>query len=268
MTRLIAILFRLFAAITLVSIAVTPAVAQIDDAADATTPDGRLYGHIPYQEADPATLVDAPRGFALGHECRLQAVVIPDLTRLIGAAHAAHLGADLRGISCFRSIAYQQRVFCDAHGRRGACVDPEARAISSAPPGHSEHATGYALDFGARPDGGCADVDPCFANTPAGRWLIFNAPDYGFELSFPKDNAQGVTWEPWHWRWVGTSNSEPGALIAARALFDRARTDFPADPRIPTIIVRVIAQPPLPAPELDLPDLDSEAPAPDASQQD
>lgn len=78
-----------------------------------------------------------------------------------------------------------------------------------------------------------------------GRWLLLNAPDYGFELSFPAANAQGVTWEPWHWRWVGTSNSEPGAL-AARALFAEARERFPANPRIPTIVVRVIAQPPLP----------------------
>jgi D-alanyl-D-alanine carboxypeptidase len=267
MTCLIAILFRTFAAIALVSVAAAPALAQVAATVDATTPDGRLYGHIPYQEADPATLVDAPRGFALGHECEVEAAVIPDLTRLIDAAHAAHLGAELRGISCFRSVAYQTRVFCDARGRRTTCVDPEARALSSAPPGHSEHATGYALDFGARPDRGCADVENCFADTPVGKWLILNAPDYGFELSFPKDNAQGVTWEPWHWRWVGTSNSEPGALTA-RALFDRARTDFPADPRIPTIIVRVIAQPPLPTPDLDLPDLDGEAPTPGAPPQD
>ena len=26
---------------------------------------------------------------------------------------------------------------------------------------------------------------------------------FGFELSFPKDNAQGLGFEPWHWRYVG-----------------------------------------------------------------
>jgi D-alanyl-D-alanine carboxypeptidase len=156
-------------------------------------------------------------------------------------------------------------VFCEQRKANKPCVDPAARAESVAPPGHSEHGTGYAIDFGTRPQGHCADVENCFADTPAGKWLILNAPDYGFELSFPNDNAQGVTWEPWHWRWVGTSNSEPGALTA-RALFEQARTDYPANPRIPTIIVRVLSQPPLPTPHLEVPDL-GEASGFDASPQ-
>ncbi|TPG39076.1 D-alanyl-D-alanine carboxypeptidase family protein [Sphingomonas koreensis] len=215
-----------------------------------TVSDGRLYGHLPYADVDPASLVSAPAGFAVGQPCLVQPALIPDLTNLIAAQHAAHLGGALRGISCFRSFDHQQRVFCERRAASKACVDPAARAESVAPPGHSEHGTGYAIDFGVRPEGHCGDVQNCFAATPAGQWLILNAPAYGFELSFPKDNGQGVTWEPWHWRWVGTSNSEPGAL-AARALFDRARIDFPADPRIPTIVVRVISQPPLPTVEDD-----------------
>jgi len=211
----------------------------------ARAQDARLYGHLAYAEADPAMLTEAPPGFAVGQPCAVQPAVVPDLVRLIAAVHDAHLGGELRGVSCYRSIAHQQRVFCEARRPGKPCVDPAARAESVAPPGHSEHATGYAIDFGVRPEGHCADVEPCFAATAIGRWLILNAPDYGFELSFPPANAQGVTWEPWHWRWVGTSNSEPGAL-AARALFADARRQFPANPRIPTIIVRVIAQPPLP----------------------
>lgn len=250
MIRLFAIPLWLLATIAL-SFAVAPAFAQ-----NATLPiqivpdDGRLYGHFPYAEADPATLVDAPPGFAVGQECKVQPAMIADLTRLIAAEHGAHLGAELRGVSCFRSIAHQERVFCERHGRKGECVDPAVRAESVAPPGHSEHGTGYAIDFGARPQGRCPDVDDCFAATAVGRWLLLNAPDYGFELSFPVANAQGVTWEPWHWRWVGTSNSEPGA-IAARTMFAEARRRFPANPRIPTIVVRVIAQPPLPSAELE-----------------
>lgn len=34
---------------------------------------------------------------------------------------------------------------------------------------------------------------------PAGR--------YHFELSFPKDNLQGIMYEPWHWRFVGDDHS-------------------------------------------------------------
>ncbi|MGN6376288.1 MAG: M15 family metallopeptidase, partial [Sphingomonas sp.] len=180
------VLLRGVAAVVLICAASAPTLARNADLPSATTPDGRLYGHIAYAEADPAVLVDAPKGFAVGQECKVQPAMIPDLTRLIAAAHEAHLGADLRGVSCFRTVEHQERLFCEKHGRSGECVDPDKRAISVAPPGHSEHATGYAIDFATRPEGGCADVENCFADTPVGRWLLLNAADYGFELSFPK----------------------------------------------------------------------------------
>src|SRR5690242_21764288 len=98
----------LLAAFALILSAPSAAFAQ-----GVPSPDARLYGHLPYSETDPATLVEAPRGFAVGQPCALQAAVIPDLTRLIAAVHDAHLGSELRGVSCFRSIAHQQRVFCE-----------------------------------------------------------------------------------------------------------------------------------------------------------
>src|SRR3546814_5268503 len=52
------------------------------------------------------------------------------------------------------------------------------------------------------------DVEYCFDRTPLGQWLLEHATDYGFELSFPWKNIQGVTWEPWHWRWVGRRSAE------------------------------------------------------------
>ncbi|NJL20197.1 MAG: D-alanyl-D-alanine carboxypeptidase, partial [Leptolyngbyaceae cyanobacterium SM1_3_5] len=32
-------------------------------------------------------------------------------------------------------------------------------------------------------------------------------PRYGFEMSFPHGNPQGVSYEPWHWRFVGDRTS-------------------------------------------------------------
>lgn len=244
MIRTLAWLQTLAAVILLGAVGTSPALAQPGPVI------GRLYGHLPYGEAIAASLTEAPAGFAVGQKCEVKLALVPDLSRMIAAIKAAHLGAELRGVSCFRSLAHQERVFCEARRADHHCVDPVNRARSVAPPGHSEHATGYAIDFGVRPEGDCADVEPCFAATAIGRWLILNAPDYGFELSFPKDNRQGVTWEPWHWRWVGTSNAEPGAL-AARKTFARARTQFPASPRVATIVIRVIAQPPLPDSAVD-----------------
>ncbi|GAA0312995.1 hypothetical protein GCM10009087_23960 [Sphingomonas oligophenolica] len=194
--------------------------------------DGRLFGHLPYVEALPDEVVVVAPGFGIGVPCRMQRDAAADLVRLLdGAKGVPGVAGRLKGVSCYRTVAHQLAVFCHP-GRRGiACRDAVLRAHSVGPPGFSEHATGYALDFGIRPTGACRDVDPCIADTPAGKWLLDHAPEYGFELSFPEGNAQGVTWEPWHWRWVGTSIDEPGAA-RARLVFARARSQFPASPMI------------------------------------
>ena len=204
--------------------------------------DGRLYGHFPYGDVAEHDLVEAPAGFAIGQPCYVQRVVIPDLTRLIDAARRdpAVMGT-LRGLSCHRTIARQRSVF-----DRGGPVTDADRAISVAPPAHSEHATGFAIDFAVRPSPNCPDAEACMAATPAARWLLANAPKYGFELSFPPGSAQNVKWEPWHWRWVGTTMAEPGAA-RARFTFAKARARFPANPAVAApISVLLRAQPPLP----------------------
>lgn len=83
-----------------------------------------------------------------------------------------------------------------------------------APPGFSEHATGLVIDFGSRSIPRC-NLEPCFADTRTGRWLADNAGRFGFEMSFPDGNSQGVVFEPWHFRFVGTPQ--------ARAVFAHAR---------------------------------------------
>jgi len=54
-----------------------------------------------------------------------------------------------------------------------------------------------------------------------------------------------VKWEPWHWRWVGASESAPGAA-KARFVFARARRLYPADPGVLPLVVKVTVQPPVP----------------------
>lgn len=66
----------------------------------------------------------------------------------------------------------------------------------SAPPGYSEHHTGRALDLSTR---GCEQLSEKFENTTAFKWLVQHAGDYGFSLSYPRDNQYGFAYEPWHW---------------------------------------------------------------------
>ena len=218
--------------------AVTPAALP---AVDPVATDGRLYGHFRYGDAPPGDLVAAPPGFGI-HACMLRREVIPDLTRLIAAADAALGPGAIRGLSCHRGVLRQGSVFA----RGGAGPTAADRAISVAPPGHSEHSTGFALDFAVRPSHGCPDAEACMAATPQARWLHDHAPRYGFELSFPPGNQQNVKWEPWHWRWVGTTAATPGAA-RARFLFARARASYPADPGIyPPLDLRLSGQPSAP----------------------
>lgn len=198
-------------------------------------PDGRMLGHLPYAEANPADLVIIAN-FGAGKPCVMHRDAAAAMAQLLAAAaKVPGVAGQLRGLSCFRTTEYQRRVFCGAIGPGRRCKDAAERAKASAPPGYSEHSTGYALDFAVRPlPRGCADVSPCIAKSAAGAWLLAHAPEFGFELSFPPNNAQGVTWEPWHWRWVGIAATAPGAATA-RALFAVARTRFPASPGIPDL---------------------------------
>jgi D-alanyl-D-alanine carboxypeptidase len=224
----------------------TPAAAQLcDGESGRRSPDGRVLGHLPYGQVADTELVDAPPGFALGR-CRVRAEMLPDLQRLLDAAGAdPSTGGTLRGLSCHRTLTRQGSVFC----RERPDGDPADRAISVAPPGHSEHTTGYAIDFAIRPSPNCPDAEACMSALPAARWLRENATRFGFEQSFTASNRQGVKWEPWHWRWVGRSRLVPGAA-RARFVFARARAEFPADPGLvdPPRVVRTIADPPPPPP--------------------
>ena len=81
---------------------------------------------------------------------------------------------------------------------RALKTQPREEAVRTlAPPGHSQHQLGTAIDFGS--------IDVSFARTPAGQWLLANAWRYGFSLSYPEgqEALTGYSWEPWHYRYVG-----------------------------------------------------------------
>lgn len=66
----------------------------------------------------------------------------------------------------------------------------------------SEHHLGLAVDFNY--------VDNKFEDTQAFNWLVKNASEYGFILRYPKEKESitGVSYEPWHWRYVGKEHAK------------------------------------------------------------
>jgi zinc D-Ala-D-Ala carboxypeptidase len=165
------------------------------------------YRHFPYQENSSERLVAIGRYYDRAEYLDQEAAVA--FKQMVLAARAE--GAKIVPISGFRTIQEQQGLFQRQIQRQGS---PERAAMLSAPAGYSEHHTGYALDIG---DGNSPNTDLRydFEQTEAYRWLKQQAKSYGFELSFPDQNPQGISFEPWHWRYIGSSRAQ-GIFAAAR----------------------------------------------------
>jgi len=169
--------------------------------------DGRLLGHFPFPE------VPADRLVAISPDLSLRPQAAEALLGMQRAAAAD--GVQLAVLSAFRSVSLQRQLFFDVKAERNQSARDRARV--SAPPGFSEHSTGFAVDLG---DGRlpATNFSTGFDRTPAFRWLAGNAHRFHFQLSFPAGNAQGVSYEPWHWRFEGSTEAlrlfEPAQRLA------------------------------------------------------
>lgn len=164
----------------------------------ATPSADTLLNHFAYTEAPQSDLAPiVPDG-----SIKMRKTAAKAFREMTAAAQQA--GVSLVPISGFRSIADQKYLYFDVKAERNQ--DAAERAKVSAPPGYSEHHTGYAVDIG---DGNAPalNLSQDFDKAAAYRWLKANANRYSFELSFPKNNRQGVSYEPWHWRYVGDIQS-------------------------------------------------------------
>ncbi|HEY9863934.1 MAG TPA: M15 family metallopeptidase [Candidatus Obscuribacterales bacterium] len=184
--------------VTTASPSVSPSVTPQPTSSGTPTLPDHLLGHLPYPEAPEAELKSITADG--GH--RLRQAAAKAYQEMEQDARAS--GVSLVPISTFRSVKDQEIIFFEIKAQRGQVATK--RAEVSAPPGYSEHHTGYAIDIG---DGGrpATDLSVSFEETPAFEWLKDHAAFYSFELSFPKDNPQGVSYEPWHWRFVGDRHS-------------------------------------------------------------
>ena len=113
--------------------------------------------------------------------------------------------------SGYRSVKYQTslyerktKYYLDK-GYDNATAKEKAAAVVN-PPGYSEHNCGLAADLNSPEHTG---LDEGFENTAAFRWLCEHAAEYGFILRYPQgaEDATEITYEPWHWRYVGPENA-------------------------------------------------------------
>lgn len=156
-----------------------------------------------------------------GRSVRMAPRAAEALKEMIAAA--ARDGVRLQMVSGFRTVAYQHRLV-RSKLERGMSIEAALRI--NAPPGFSEHHSGCAVDLTAP---GAAPADESFAETRAYQWLQRHASDFGFHLSYPRENPNGIEFEPWHWRYVADRVAETRAAVADDALASTSPiTEMPA----------------------------------------
>lgn len=106
-------------------------------------------------------------------------------------------GVILSIASAFRTMAKQKGIV-SRKLKNG--INPKKVYKFSAPAGFSEHHTGLAIDF--------SPIEIRFEKSRAFKWLQLHADQYGWQISFPRDNTDGVNFEPWHWRFIGSSKAK------------------------------------------------------------
>ena len=168
---------------------------SLDDSLNSiqSTQNKSLLGHLPYPEASDEELILFSPGIYVHKD------IYDNFKEM--QFKASQRGISLQLLSGYRSIDLQRDIFYENKSLRNQTAIERSR--DSAPPGYSEHSTGYAIDVG---DGNYPNThfEVEFEQTPAFKFMKRYASKYHFVLSFPPNNKQGVTYEPWHWRFEGT----------------------------------------------------------------
>ena len=204
------------------SLAVRLQVERTAIVRDATGQVTSIFG-LPASEARTLLLpVNRHRGLPEGYEPsdlswfggrQVRALVKPDLSAMIEAA--ARDRVELAAISGYRSpdeqaLAFQSWVWRamarerTPEGQRIDQAEAESRSARFvAPPGHSQHQLGTAIDFSSWEVNYA--LNPAFGETEAGRWLEQHAWEFGFVLPYTRhgEERSGYAYEPWHFRWIG-----------------------------------------------------------------
>jgi D-alanyl-D-alanine carboxypeptidase len=153
---------------------------------------------------------DLPQLKSLVNGLQFDERAIDQLNAMLSAASAEGLSPVV--CSAYRSAAKQRTLYNNkvaslaAAGLSREQAEKEARRYV-AYPGTSEHNLGLAADIVSMD---YQLLDEKQADTPEVKWLMEHCAEYGFILRYPKDKTDitGVTYEPWHFRYVGAAAAE------------------------------------------------------------
>lgn len=131
-------------------------------------------------------------------------------------AVAKEAGFNMQLCSAYRTVEksaelYQRKVNqYIGYGYSEADAKVEA-AKWVAPPGTSEHHTGLAMDLVSSDYWNYySDLEHDYEKFDSFKWMYEHCAEFGFILRYPKDKQDitGITYEPWHYRYVGIEAAE------------------------------------------------------------
>lgn len=98
-------------------------------------------------------------------------------------------------------------------------------------PGESSYQTGLSVTLVSE-DWRTKELTADFASTDEAKWLAQHAAEYGFVLRYPagKESVTGWSYEPWHYRYVGTAAAEVMAAdgLCLEELIEQNDIELPA----------------------------------------
>lgn len=132
-----------------------------------------------------------------GMDVSMQESAIEPLNDMLDAFYSETGHNDILIVDAYRTLEKQQQLYN---------ADLELTGLDTstlvALPGHSEHETGYALDFSLFfADGSSGEYD----GTGDYDWIDQHCADYGYILRYPADKTEitKIQYESWHYRYIG-----------------------------------------------------------------
>lgn len=151
------------------------------------------YYHLP-SGFKQYNLVNMDRSYTVndGKQYLISAVAYEKYVQMADAAKTE--GLSMKVISAYRTEDYQRNLYNNKVRTTGKINADNY----SARPGSSEHQTGLAVDI--------SSTKGTFEYTPEFKWLQKHAHEYGYIMRYPKGKEwiTGYSYEPWHYRYVGT----------------------------------------------------------------
>jgi len=132
---------------------------------------------------------------------RLSDSIIEPLDEMMNAFIAATGNRSVTIVSAFRTRENQQSILNRYINNMGRSAALRWAAL----PGHSEHHTGLAFDFGIA----TGSTWTTFTGTGSTAWFRRNSHRFGFILRYPPNKTEitQTEHEPWHFRYVGLPHS-------------------------------------------------------------